>query len=125
MAIDKAIPAPRAAPRRLTRLLAGGGLLGAALGTTCCVLPFTLVVLGLGGAWLSWLTALAPYQPAILLATLALLGLGFWRIYGPAGQAACAADGACASRRPSIGIRLALWSAIALAAVTASVDLLL
>lgn len=43
-------------------LLAGGGLLAAMAASTCCVLPLSLGAVGLGGAWLSTLTALAPYE---------------------------------------------------------------
>jgi mercuric ion transport protein len=119
------ILAPKAEPGSSTRLLASGGVLGATLGMSCCILPFALVSLGLGGAWLSWLTALAPYEPIILAATVALLGVGFWRIYGPAAQAQCAADGACATHRASVGTKLALWLAAALVAATFGINLIL
>jgi mercuric ion transport protein len=75
--------------------------------------------------WLSWLTALAPYQPIILAVTAGLLGLGLWRVYGPAARVECTDGGACAARRAPLGVRLALWLAAALVTMTASVDFLL
>jgi len=42
-------------------LLALGGF-GAVLVSACCVLPFVLVMLGLGGAWLANLHALYAYR---------------------------------------------------------------
>jgi mercuric ion transport protein len=45
-----------------TRLLAGTGLVGALLASSCCVLPLVLFVLGIGGAWMSNLYALMPYK---------------------------------------------------------------
>ena len=73
-------------------LLAGGGLLAALAASTCCVLPLSFGAAGLGGAWLSTLTVLAPYQLAFRLIAIALLGVGFWLVYARrAGSAvACA-----------------------------------
>ena len=44
-------------------IYATGGLIGAVLASTCCLGPFVLLLLGVSGAWISHLTALAPYQP--------------------------------------------------------------
>ncbi len=38
------------------RLLAAGGLLAALGASACCVLPFVLLTLGVGGAWMSNIT---------------------------------------------------------------------
>jgi len=43
--------------------------------SACCLLPFALISLGVTGAWMGSLTALAPYQP--VFATLALVALGY------------------------------------------------
>jgi mercuric ion transport protein len=76
-------------------LLATGGVLAALGASSCCVLPFLLFTLGIGGAWIGNLTALAPYQPIFVAAAVAFLGFGFWRVYrGP--KAACADDSYCA-----------------------------
>lgn len=44
---------------------ATGGLIGAILASTCCIAPFVFLLLGISGAWISYLTALAPYQPIV------------------------------------------------------------
>lgn len=63
---------------KTTGLLAGAGVIAAFLSSTCCIVPFAFVSLGIGGAWMSNLTALAPWQPLFLLAATALIGGGFY-----------------------------------------------
>ncbi|MGH6880679.1 MAG: mercuric transporter MerT family protein, partial [Hypericibacter sp.] len=46
-----------------TELIAAGGVLGALAAMSCCILPLVLFALGISGAWIGNLTALAPYQP--------------------------------------------------------------
>ncbi len=70
------------AKRRLgTRLLATGGVLGALAASSCCIVPLVLFTLGVGGAWIGNLTALAPYQPLFAALTLGFLGAGFYLVY--------------------------------------------
>jgi mercuric ion transport protein len=45
------------------RLMAIGGLFGAIAASSCCIVPLVLFSLGISGAWIANLTALAPYQP--------------------------------------------------------------
>ena len=66
----------------------------AALGASaCCAGPLLLIVLGVGGAWGSQLTALEAYQPWFIAATLAFLGYAFYRLYLRPVQ--CAPGDAC------------------------------
>lgn len=69
----------------------------------CCIAPWAVALLGVGGAVM--LARLAVLQPYIVAVTLALLGIGFWYAYR---RRPAAADGACAvdSRKH---LRLALW----------------
>lgn len=103
--------------RRPDGWLAAGGGIGALLASACCVLPLVLFSLGIGGAWIGQLTALAPYQPWFWAAGAVFVAAGFvsaWR-----GRRACRADGRCA---PSRGQRIAhavLWLAALLLAVSA------
>src|SRR3546814_17640073 len=46
------------------------------------LVPFSL---GAGGAWIANLTALAPYQPIFIAATLGFLGYGFYAVTGSHG----------------------------------------
>jgi len=77
------------------RLALAGGLLGALAATACCIAPLALFTLGVGGAWMSNLTALAPYQPYILALTLGCLGYGYWLVYR-ARRRACEEGELCA-----------------------------
>ena len=61
--------------------LAAGGLVAAVAASTCCVMPLALGSLGLGGALVAGLGALAPYQTVFRIAAIALLGAGFWLAY--------------------------------------------
>ncbi len=54
----------------------------AAIGASlCCVAPLVLLALGIGGAWISNLTALEPYRPIFVGLTLVFVGLAFRKIY--------------------------------------------
>lgn len=52
-----------------------GGILAGIAGSVCCVGPLALVMAGVGGAWVSDLTALQPWSP--LFAGLAALAFGY------------------------------------------------
>lgn len=56
------------------RLVAVGGILGALAASSCCIVPLVLFGLGIGGAWIGNLTALAPYKPLFVAATAGVLG---------------------------------------------------
>lgn len=73
--------------------LAGGGVISALLASACCVLPLALFSLGIGGAWIGQLTALAPYKPWFWAAGALFVAAGLvsaWR-----GGRACRIDGGC------------------------------
>jgi mercuric ion transport protein len=95
-------------------LLAAGGIIGAIAASSCCILPLALFTLGIGGAWIGNLTALAPYQPIFLAATAGFLGFGFWKAYRPPRVVACA-DGSCARPISKRIVRTVPWIATALA----------
>jgi mercuric ion transport protein len=89
--------APGAATLRLTAI---GGILGAIAASSCCIAPLALFSLGISGAWIGNLTALAPYQPYFIVATLACLGYGYWLVYRRK-TIACAEGAACVRPLPS------------------------
>jgi mercuric ion transport protein len=88
-------------------VMVAGGILGAVAASSCCVLPLVLVSLGVSGAWIGNLTAVAPYQPYILALTIAALGCGFYSVYCRARQAC--ADGTCERPLPSRAVKIGLW----------------
>lgn len=97
--------------------IAAGGIFGAIAASSCCILPLALFSLGVGGAWIGNLTALAPYQPIFVVITLGFLGYGYWLVYRKP-KAACAEGSACARPLPGRIVKLALWFATALVAAS-------
>lgn len=104
---------PRAGRTSRGGLFAAGGLLGALAASSCCVLPLVLFSVGVSGAWIGNLTALAPYQWIFSTATFAFLAAGFYFVYGKP-RAACADGEACARPLPNRLVKIALWVATAL-----------
>ncbi len=96
-------------------LAAAGGLLGAIAASSCCIAPLVLFSLGIGGAWLGNLTALAPYQPIFVIVTLGCLATGFWMVYRRP-RAASANASHCAPPGSRRIVKIALWSATVLIA---------
>src|SRR5258708_34592908 len=96
-------------------LLAAGGILAALGATSCCVIPFTLFVLGVSGAWIGNLSALAPYQPVFVAIALGCLGGGFVLVRRKTGNSARCSPGAhCATPSSVRAARLVLWTAAAI-----------
>ena len=100
---------------------ATGGLIGAVLASTCCIAPFVLLVLGVSGAWISHLTALAPYQPVFLLASLGFLAAGFWKVYRKSPMS-CEAGVSCPKPQSDKVVKIALWMATLLIVIALSVE---
>lgn len=109
---------PHAEGRRKS-WVAAGGLLGAVAASSCCILPVALFSLGMGGAWIGNLTALAPYQPVFVALSLGLLGYGYWLVYRRP-KAACAEATACARPTSNRMVKLILWLAAVLVAAAAA-----
>jgi hypothetical protein len=49
-----------------TNLALVGGVLAGIGASACCVGPFLLLSLGIGGAWIGHLTTLEPYRPIFI-----------------------------------------------------------
>ncbi len=104
-------------------VVATGGVIGAVLASTCCIGPLVLLTLGISGAWIGRLTALAPYQPIFIVATFGFLAAGYWQVYRKP-KAACEADSYCASPASDRVVKIALWVATGLVLLALSVDFL-
>lgn len=66
------------------------GALGAAtVASACCIVPLLLVSLGIGGAWMSYLTALVPYRPLFIALAAGALVFAFYREYKTSKGPAC------------------------------------
>jgi mercuric ion transport protein len=117
-----------AAPHRppsvaAARLTAIGGILGAIAASSCCLAPLVLFSLGISGAWIANLTALAPYQPYFIAATLACLIYGYWLVYRRK-PAACAEGAVCSRPLPNRIVLTGLVLATVLVAGAIGADLI-
>lgn len=106
--------------RSRTRLVAVGSLFGALAATSCCILPLVLFSVGISGAWIANLTALAPYKPYFAAGTLGFLGYGYYLVYVKPRQAC--ADGACTRLLPSRLVKSSLWIATVLVVAALAFD---
>jgi len=95
-----------------TGWIATGGIIGALAASSCCIIPLILFSLGVSGAWVGNLTALTPYKPVFITATLGFLGYGYWLVYRK--PKACADADACARPLPNRLVKSALWASTAL-----------
>ena len=97
-------------------LIAGG--LAAILASACCVGPMLLVMLGLSGASLGNLQALAPYRPIFLGVAVVALFFAWRRIYRPATE--CKPNDICAMPQTKRIYKAIFWlvAALVLGALT-------
>ena len=102
-------------------LFALGGLLGALVASSCCIMPLVLFGLGVSGAWIGNLTRLAPYQPIFIAASLACLGAGAWLVRRESIRT-CAEGEACARTVPNRLVKVALIVAALLVVTAISLD---
>ena len=65
---------------RKRSFFASGGVIGAILASSCCIVPLLFVMLGVSGAWIGSLTALEPYKPVFAGIALVFIGLGFRQV---------------------------------------------
>jgi mercuric ion transport protein len=98
-----------------------GSLFGAVAASSCCILPLAFFTLGISGAWIANLTALAPYQPYFIAAAVVFLAIGYWLVYRPVTQE-CAEGAACAKPLPRRLVKTGLFAATALVAASVLFD---
>ncbi len=71
-------PDPTSKTSMASMFTAVAATIGASL---CCIAPLVLLSLGIGGTWISSLTALTPYRPYFIGITLLFLFLAFRKLY--------------------------------------------
>lgn len=96
---------------QMSRMAALGASVTALFGS-CCILP--LLLLTLTGS-VGFAAVLAPYHRYFMVATVALLGIAFYLVYGRR-QAVCEGSGLCSPKSRKI-TKLLLWISTALAAL--------
>lgn len=80
----------------------------AAVGASlCCIGPLVLLALGIGGTWISYLSALEPYSPIFAGITLIFLFLVFRKLYLIPRQ--CNAGDSCALPSTLRNQRFIFW----------------
>ncbi|ABI66619.1 MULTISPECIES: mercuric transporter MerT family protein [Maricaulis] len=109
------------APRQKRGWLAAGGIIGAIVASSCCILPLVLVLAGVSGAWIGSLTALDPYKPYFIVVTLAFIGAGFWHVYFKS-EPPCEDGSYCAKPQSNIITQIALWVGLAIVLLAATID---
>lgn len=103
-------PANTAREARKRGLFATGGVVGAVLTSSCCILPLVFFSLGISGAWIGNLTALYPYKPYFVAITLLFLAGGFYLAYRKP-KMACEPGSYCATPASGRVLKISLWSA--------------
>lgn len=102
--------------------VAAGGVIGAILASSCCIVPLVLVTFGVSGAWIGNLTAFDPYKRYFAAVTLVLVGLGFWLVYFR-DKPVCAEGSYCARPQSTTLTKAALWFATLLVLLALTVEL--
>jgi mercuric ion transport protein len=102
-------------------LAATGGVIGALLASSCCILPLLLVILGVGGSWIGNLSELNVYQPYFIGFASLCLGAGFWQVYIKPRQN-CDAESYCATPGSNRLTKSVLWGASLLVVINATIN---
>ena len=97
-----------------------GGLFTALLSTVCCIVPLLLLMLGIGGSWMSNLTALEPYKPFIIAISISLLGFAYWQIFLK--KECCEEGKICALPENKFKYKIIFWVASLIILSSASIS---
>jgi mercuric ion transport protein len=90
-----------------TKTTLAGGVLAGIGASACCIGPLLLVSLGIGGAWISHLTALEPLRPVFIALTVMFLGLAFRSLYLV--PQSCTVDEKCFADQTRKAQRILFW----------------
>ena len=101
--------------------MATGGVLGALLASSCCIVHLVLISLGVSGAWIGSLTALDPYKPVFIGIAVLFLAGGFWQVYFKKPEP-CEDGTICARPESSRMTKAALWIATILVLLALTID---
>ncbi|MDA8328051.1 MAG: mercuric ion transporter MerT [Betaproteobacteria bacterium] len=91
-----------------------GGVIAAIAASLCCVGPLVLVMLGIGGAWVSNLARLEPYRPYFLGAAIIALFFAWEKIYRTPVAATCAPGSLCAMSQTNRVYKFLFWVVVLL-----------
>ena len=103
-------------------LSATGGLLGAILASSCCLLPLLLTLFGISGAWMANLRALQPYKMIFVALAAIPIIYGFWLVHVKTPRQ-CAEDGVCARPLiPTAVVKTVLWLSALMVVASATIE---
>jgi mercuric ion transport protein len=97
-----------------------GGIIAAFLSTVCCIVPLLLLTLGIGGAWMSNLTALEPYKPFFIIIACLFLWIAFQKIFLT--KTDCKDDKPCAVPENNQKYKIIFWIATVLILGSATIS---
>ena len=109
-------------PKNGRGALATGGV-AAILASACCLGPLVLVALGVSGAGIGNLTALAPYRPIFIGVAIIALFFAWRRIFRP--THACKPGDVCAVPQVRTAYKIIFWIVAALVLVALAFPYLL
>lgn len=109
-------------PETKRRWLATGGIFGALLASSCCILPLVLISLGVSGAWIGNFAALDAYKPLFMAVAVVFIAAGFWQVYFKT-EKTCDDGEVCERSAPSRLVKITLWTSAALVMLAATIDL--
>lgn len=98
-------------PSARTSLVAGA--LAALGATACCFGPLLLVTLGIGGVWVSGLSALEPFRPILIGAAVLFFCVAFYRLYVVPRR--CAPGETCVVPATLVRQKIAFWTLLIVA----------
>lgn len=94
-----------------------GGLLAGIATSLCCIAPLVLLSLGVGGAWISNLTALEPYRPVFIVLACAMLVIAYFQLYGTTDKQLCEEGKVCAEPSTQRLYKKLFWCVVAVVLV--------
>ena len=86
-----------------------GAVVSAFIASICCIGPLFLLAVGISGAWISNLTALAPYRQIFMIMTLGFLGVAFYAVYRKPKADSCTIGSSCGTSGLKRVSRIILW----------------
>ena len=94
------------------------GLLAAVGASLCCAGPLVVLMLGIGGSWVSGLTAMEPYQPIFIVIVALAFGWSGWQLHRPV--EVCEPGTACADPKLSRRRKIIFWGSAIVALILTS-----
>ncbi len=94
---------------KIVRLPLIGGVIAAIAASLCCVGPLVLVMLGIGGAWVSNLAVLEPFRPYFLGAAIIALFFAWKKIYRDSAATVCRQGSLCVMPQSNRIYKVLFW----------------